>query len=107
MINNINYAEYVQNPFEILTEENIKKLEDHCKKAIYYERRKKKEHEITVCLLHKYKEQLGKIEKQNKIIEKQNKIIDFMLDDLDTQGYGKKSIYDSYKHRVERLSKEV
>lgn len=81
--NDINYTtEYIENSAEILTEDNIKRLEEHYKKAIYYERRKKKEREITVCLLYKYREQLGKIEKQNKIIEKQNKIIDKMANNI-------------------------
>ncbi len=81
--NNVNYTtEYMQDPVEILTEDNIKRLEEHYKKAIYYERRKKKEHEITLCLLYEYREQLEKIEKQNKIIEKQNKIIDKMANNI-------------------------
>ena len=35
---NLYKASYMQNPFEILTEENLKRLEEHCKKAINYER---------------------------------------------------------------------
>lgn len=63
-------AEYMQNPFDILTEDNLERLEKHCKKAIYYERGEiKKEHEVTLCLLYRYKEQQEQIEKKNKIID--------------------------------------
>ena len=59
-------AEYMQNPFEILTEENLERLEKHCKKAIHYERGEiKKEHEVTLCLLYRYQEQQEQI--KNKI----------------------------------------
>ncbi len=68
--NNLYKAEYMQIPFEILTEENLERLEKHCKKAIHYERGKiKKEHEVTLCLLYRYQDQQEKIEKQNKIID--------------------------------------
>ncbi len=75
-INNLYKAEYMQNPFEILTEENLERLEKHCKKAVHYERGEiKKEHEVTLCLLYRYQEQLEKIVKQNKIIDEMaNKI---------------------------------
>lgn len=63
-------AEYMQNPFEILTEENFERLEKHCKKTIHYERGEiKKEHEVTLCLLYRYQEQQEKMEKRNKIID--------------------------------------
>lgn len=63
-------AEYMQNPFEILTEENLERLEKHCKKAIHYERGEiKKEHEVTLCLLYRYQEQQEQIKKQNRIID--------------------------------------
>ena len=41
------------------------------------------------------------IEKKDKIIDKLSQIINYMLDDLDTKGFGKQEIYNSYKHRVE------
>lgn len=41
----------------ILTQENLENLEKHCKKAIYYERGEvKREHEVTLDLLYKYKD---------------------------------------------------
>lgn len=62
-------ASYMQNPCNILTEENLNRLEEHCKKAIHYERGEiKREHEVILDLLYKYKEQQEQIEKQNKII---------------------------------------
>ena len=68
--NNLYRTEYMQNPFEILTEENIERLEKHCKKAIYYERGEiRKEHEVTLCLLYRYQEQQEQIKKQNRIID--------------------------------------
>ena len=75
-INNLYKAEYMQNPFEMLTEENLERLEKHCKKAVHYEKGEiKKEHEVTLCLLYRYQEQLEKIVKQNKIIDEMaNKI---------------------------------
>lgn len=72
--NNLYRAEYMQNPFEILTEENLERLEKHCKKAIHYERgERKEEHEVTLCLLHRYQEQQKQIEKQNKRLEEKDK----------------------------------
>lgn len=66
---NIYQANYMQNPFEILTEENLNRLEEHCKKAIRYERGElKKEHEVTLELLYEYQKQKEKVTKQNKII---------------------------------------
>lgn len=64
-------ATYMQNPCNILTEENLNRLEEHCKKAIHYERGEiKREHEVTLDLLYKYKEQQAESEKKDKIIGK-------------------------------------
>ncbi len=35
-----------------------------------------------------------------------NKIIDLMLDDLDTNGYGKKALYNSYRNRTVNIMKD-
>ncbi len=62
-------ASYMQNPFEILTKENLQRLEKHCKKAIHYERGEvKQEHEITLSLLYRYLEQTKMIDKMAKWI---------------------------------------
>lgn len=73
--NNVLYeAEYMQNPFEILTEENLERLEKHCKKVIHYERGEiKEEHEVILCLLYKYQELQEQKEKQNKELEEKDK----------------------------------
>lgn len=63
-------ATYMQNPCNILTEENLNILENNCKKAIHYERGEiKREHEVILELLYKYKEQQEQKESQNKIID--------------------------------------
>lgn len=62
-------ANYMQAPFNILTKENLDKLEKYCKKAIHYERKDGiLEHQITLDLLYKYEEQQEKIKKKEKII---------------------------------------
>lgn len=62
-------ANYMQDPFNILTKENLDKLEKHCKRAIHYERKDGiLEHQITLDLLYKYEEQQEEIKKKNKII---------------------------------------
>ena len=65
---------YLQHPITFLTEENLDKLEDHCRKAINYERGV--EHQVVLELLERYKEFLTKIEKDKKRIEelKENNI---------------------------------
>lgn len=65
---------YLQHPITFLTEENLDKLEDHCRKAINYERGV--EHKVVLELLERYKEFLTKIEKDKKRIEelKENNI---------------------------------
>lgn len=48
---------------------------------------------------------ITKLQKENKEKDKQidklNQVIDYMLDNLDTKGFGKENIYNSYKDRVE------
>lgn len=67
---NLYKATYMQNPCNILTEENLNILENNCKKAIHYEKGEiKREHEVILELLYKYKEQQEQKESQNKIID--------------------------------------
>ena len=65
---------YLQRPITFLTEENLDILEDHCRKAIRYERGV--EHKVVLELLERYKEFLTKIEADKKRIEelKENNI---------------------------------
>ena len=63
---------YMQNPFDILTKENLDRLEKHCKNSISYGNRSiKEEHEVTLALLYKYKDSTQK----EKIREKINELI--------------------------------
>ncbi|MFR8754473.1 MAG: hypothetical protein ACLVGD_04485 [Monoglobales bacterium] len=67
---------YLQQPITFLTEENLDKLENHCKKAIHYERGV--EHQVVLELLERYKEFLAEREEDKKRIEeleKENKEI--------------------------------
>lgn len=65
---------YLQQPITFLTEENLDKLENHCKKAIHYERGI--EHQVVLELLERYKEFLAEREEDKKRIEelKENNI---------------------------------
>lgn len=65
---------YMQNPVNILTDENLKILESHCIMTCQYNRgRLKEEHEIVLKLLSKYKEQITELEMKNKIINYMSK----------------------------------
>lgn len=59
---------YLQQPITFLTEENLDKLENHCKKAIHYERGV--EHQVVLELLERYKEFLAEREEDKKKINK-------------------------------------
>lgn len=67
-LHNLYKSNYMQNPFNILTQENLERLEKHCKKAIHYEKGNlKEEHETVLELLYRYQE----LETNNKkLIEK-------------------------------------
>lgn len=58
---------YLQQPITFLTEENLDKLENHCKKAIHYERGV--EHQVVLELLERYKEFLAEREEDKKRIK--------------------------------------
>lgn len=62
---------YLQQPITFLTEENLDKLENHCKKAIHYERGV--EHQVVLELLERYKEFLAEREEDKKKIDKLKK----------------------------------
>lgn len=66
---------YLQHPITFLTEENLDKLETHCRKAINYERGV--EHQVVLELLERHKEHLAEREQDKKRIkelEEENKI---------------------------------
>lgn len=100
---NIYQANYMQNPFKILTEENLNRLEEHCKKAIRYERGElKKEHEVTLELLYEY-------QKQEEEIVKQNKIINLMSEKIFEEGIvwdNKEEVIDYFRKKVEAKENE-
>lgn len=100
---NIYQANYMQNPFKILTEENLNRLEEHCKKAIRYERGElKKEHEVTLELLYQY-------QKQEEEIVKQNKIINLMSEKIFEEGIvwdNKEVVIDYFRKKVEAKENE-
>lgn len=65
-------AYYQQNPFDILTKENLDKLEKHCKKAIHYERGNiREEHQIVLQLIYAYQNSVSKDILREKINERQ------------------------------------
>ena len=100
-IEKIYKANYMQDPFEILTEENLQRLEKHCKKAIHYERGEiKREHEITLSLLYRYLEQKQEIDKQSKIIDE---MANFILDaDYEKNKNSNKDYYIRCKEEVKQ-----
>lgn len=67
---------YLQRPITFLTEENLDKLENHCKKAIHYERGV--EHQVVLELLERYKEFLAEREEDKKRIKE----LEVLEDDL-------------------------
>lgn len=93
----------MQNPFKILTEEKLNRLEEHCKKAIRYERGElKKEHEVTLELLYQY-------QKQEEEIVKQNKIINLMSEKIFEEGIvwdNKEVVIDYFRKKVEAKENE-
>lgn len=65
-------ADYMQDPCNILTKENLDRLEKHCKKAINYERGNiRKEHEVVLALLYKYQDSVPKEAIREKIRERE------------------------------------
>lgn len=68
----------LQRPITFLTEENLDKLEHHCKKAIHYERGV--EHKVVLELLERYKELLTKREEDKKKIDKLQVLEDDLKD---------------------------
>lgn len=61
-------ANYMQNHFDILTKENLDRLEKHCKISIRYRNKSiKEEHELILALLYKYQDSILKL--KNRLYE--------------------------------------
>ena len=78
---------YLQQPITFLTEENLDKLETHCRKAAKFERGF--EHKVVLELLDRYyqyqkelKDKNNRITKLQKENEEKDKQIDLMADNL-------------------------
>ena len=87
---------YFQQPITFLTEENLDKLETHCRKAIRYERGV--EHRVVLELLERYEEFLAEREQDKKRIkelEETNKKYIVQLTD------------EQYRNLVDIIRKEV
>lgn len=84
----------LQRPITFLTEENLDKLEEHCRKAIRYERGI--EHKVVLELLERYKEFLAEREEDKKRIKELEAKLEFYqwgdLDNLKFEEYMKEFI---------------
>ncbi|MCX4303798.1 MAG: hypothetical protein OSJ66_07330 [Clostridia bacterium] len=62
---NLYKTAYMQNPLNLLTKENLKKLEEHCiNNCRYNSGRIKEEHEIVLQLIDEYEKQGKEIERR-------------------------------------------
>lgn len=104
----------LQRPITFLTEENLDKLEEHCRKAIRYERGI--EHKVVLELLERYKEFLTEREEDKKRIkelEDENRVQRHQIMEVFDRGYiHKDKIKDDYipkqkvKEELEKAKKE-
>ncbi|OKZ59901.1 MAG: hypothetical protein BHV96_05440 [Clostridium sp. CAG:354_28_25] len=98
---------HLQHPITFLTEENLDKLEDHCRKAIHYERGV--EHQVVLELLERYKEFLTEREEDKKKIEEledENRVQKHQIMQVFDRGYiHKDKIREIINNRKERLLK--
>ena len=69
-------CEYLQCPITFLTEENLDKLETHCRKAANFERGV--EHKVVLELLERYYQYQKEIQDKNNKIKKQQKQLDLI-----------------------------
>lgn len=65
---------YLQQPITFLTEENLDKLETHCRKTVNFERGV--EHKVVLELLDRYYQNQKEIQDKNNLITKLQKEID-------------------------------
>lgn len=96
----------LQRPITFLTEENLDKLEEHCRKAIRYERGI--EHKVVLELLERYKEFLAEREEDKKKIDKLQVLEDDLKDKrivyADTPEFEEKFIP---KQKVKDIAKQI
>lgn len=104
---------YLQHPITFLTEENLDKLETHCRKAIHYERGV--EHKVVLELLERYEEFLAKREQDKKRIKELEEKLEFKqwgdLDNLQFEEYmnsfiPKQRVKETIEKIKERMEKE-
>ena len=71
-------CKYLQCPITFLTEENLDKLETHCRKAANFEIGV--EHKVVLELLERYYQYQKEIQDKNNKIKKQQKQLDLMAE---------------------------
>lgn len=99
----------LQRPITFLTEENLDKLEEHCRKAIRYERGI--EHKVVLELLKRYKEFLTEREEDKKKIAELEAKLEFYqwgdLDNLKFEEYMKEFIpKQKVKDKIEEIKED-
>ena len=98
----------LQRPITFLTEENLDKLEIHCRKAIHYERGL--EHQVVLELLERHKEHLAEREQDRKRIKELEVLEDDLKDKrvvyIDTPEFAENYIpKQKVKDKIEELKK--
>lgn len=98
---------YMQQPFTLLTDENLRALELHCEKTMHYgSRRAKEEHSIVLELIRKYKELESDNYEQNNII---NDYIDErreLIEKLEGANKLDKQIVQNYENMYRNATEE-
>lgn len=87
----------LQRPITFLTEENLDKLEEHCRKAIRYERGI--EHKVVLELLERYKEFLAEREEDKKRMAELEKENERLKAKIDIENWQEKNVYESLKEK--------
>ena len=100
---------YLQHPITFLTEENLDKLEIHCRKAIHYERGL--EHQVVLELLERHKEHLAEREQDRKRIKELEVLEDDLKDKrvvyIDTPEFAENYIpKQKVKDKIEELKQK-
>lgn len=105
---------YLQQPITFLTEENLDKLETHCRKAVNFERGV--EHKVVLELLERYYQYQKEIQSKNNNItklEKENQEKDKQIDLMSEYIYNTQiecNVYyknkEEAKEYFEKLAKE-
>ena len=106
---------YMQQPFTLLTDENLRALELHCEKTMHYgSRRAKEEHSIVLELIRKYKELESDNYEQNNIIndyiDERRELIEKLENDIEEleilhDNYIDANIVEGIYETIGRISK--